>query len=177
MNKVHLEDGIYPKLARQTVENFLAGEKLSDYPSSGELGSLRRACFVTIKTESGALRGCIGTIWPAQPNLGQEIMANAISAATRDPRFSPLTLAELPGVIFSVDVLSPPEPVSGLEQLDPAHWGVIVTRDGRRGLLLPDLEGVDTVEKQLTIAAGKAGLRGYEGAEIQRFSVTRFKEK
>lgn len=172
----------YPLLARLTVERFLADVGISDdLPSEvspdASLWSIRRACFVTIKTLGGDLRGCIGTILPVQPDVGREIMANAVSAATRDPRFPPLSEVELPRVVFSVDVLSQPEPVRDLNELDPSVWGVIVTSDGRRGLLLPDLEGVDTVEKQLTIAAQKAGLRGYGGAEIQRFSVTRHPER
>jgi len=172
----------YPRLARLTVEKFLAGDDITDdlpveVSADKYFWNIRRACFVTIKTLSGDLRGCIGTIWPVQPDLGREIMANAVSAATRDPRFEPMHSPDLARVVFSVDVLGQPEPVTDLGELDPSVWGVIVTRDGRRGLLLPDLEGVDTVEKQLAIAAQKAGLRGYEGAEIQRFNVTRHPER
>lgn len=172
----------YPLLARLTVEKFLAGDEVPDnlpfeVSPEADLWNIHRACFVTIKTSGGDLRGCIGTIQPVQPDLGLEIMANAVSAATRDPRFSPMKAAELPRTLFSVDVLGPPEAVGDLSELDPSVWGVIVSRDGRRGLLLPDLEGVDTVEKQLTIAAQKAGLSGYDGAKIQRFSVVRHPER
>lgn len=172
----------YPLLARLTVEKYLADDGLPDdlpvrVSPDKAIWDIRRACFVTIKTLSGDLRGCIGTITPVQPDLGREIMANAVSAATRDPRFPPMRGLELTRVVFSVDVLGQPELVKNLNELNPSVWGVIVTRDGRRGLLLPDLEGVDTVEKQLTIAAQKAGLRGYAGAEIQRFSVTRHPER
>ena len=172
----------YPLLARLTVEKYLAGDGPPDsLPAEVSpdmaIWSIRRACFVTIKTSEGDLRGCIGTIVPVQPDLGREIMVNAVSAATRDPRFSPMSGLELPRAGFSVDVLGQPELVRDLGELDPSVWGVIVTRDGRRGLLLPDLEGVDTVEAQLSIAARKAGLRGYDGAEIQRFSVTRYPER
>ncbi|MDR3038817.1 MAG: AmmeMemoRadiSam system protein A, partial [Candidatus Adiutrix sp.] len=136
-----------------------------------------RACFVSLKTVTGALRGCIGTIYPAQADLGREIMANAVSAATRDPRFPPLTPGEQAGVVFSVDVLSEPEPVADWGDLDPARWGVIVRQGGRRGLLLPALDGVNTVEQQITIAARKAGISDLKNIELQRFSVERHPEK
>ena len=137
----------------------------------------RRACFVSIKTRSGALRGCIGTLAPLQRSLDREIIANAVSAATRDPRFPPMTREELPGVLFSVDVLSEPEPVTDLADLDPREWGVIISKGGRCGVLLPDLEGVDTVEEQLAIAARKAGIAELRGASVERFRVDRFKER
>jgi len=175
------DSAYYPRLARLTVETYLAERELSDdlwsdLGADPAIWSLTRACFVSIKNKDGSLRGCIGTILPTQPGLAREIMANAVSAATRDPRFPPMTARELPGVIFSVDVLSPPEPVGGLDQLDPARWGVIVTKGRQRGLLLPDLEGVDTVEKQVSIAAQKAGLSSLAGVSLERFSVTRYKE-
>ena len=123
------------------------------------------------------MRGCIGTISPVQVNLGLEIMANAISAGTRDPRFPSVRSAELERLTFSVDVLSPPEPIAGPDQLDPLIWGVIVEKDGRRGVLLPNLEGVDTVERQLAIVAAKAGISRLEGARLERFKVERFPEE
>lgn len=171
----------YPALARQTLREYLSKKQVDpalpiEIRSDPALWDLRAGCFVSIKTSSGALRGCIGTILPTRPTLGQEIMYNAISAGTQDPRFPSLSLEELEQVIFSVDVLSPPEPVSGPHELDPAQWGVIVEKDGRRGLLLPALEGVDTVEIQLDIAARKAGLPNAEGATLKRFSVTRYLE-
>ena len=172
------------RLARETVTRLLEGRPL---PGSGteaapsELWSgllmERRACFVSIKARSGALRGCIGTLAPSQRSLDREIITNAVSAATRDPRFPPMTCEELPGVLFSVDVLSDPEPVTDLADLDPREWGVIVSKDGRRGVLLPDLEGVDTVEEQLAIAARKAGIAELRGASVERFRVDRFKER
>ena len=178
------EDPPCVRLARETVTCLLEGRPL---PGSGteaapsELWSAlwmeRRACFVSIKTRSGALRGCIGTLAPLQRSLDREIIANAVSAATRDPRFPPMTREELPDVLFSVDVLSDPEPVTDLADLDPREWGVIVSKDGRRGVLLPDLEGVDTVEEQLAIAARKAGIAELRGASVERFRVDRFKER
>ena len=174
------EDHPCARLARETVTRLLEGRPL---PASGteaapsELWAERRACFVSIKTRSGALRGCIGTLAPSQRSLDREIIANAVSASTRDPRFPPMTREELPGVLFSVDVLSEPEPVTDLADLDPREWGVIVSKDGRRGILLPDLEGVDTVEEQLAIAARKAGIAELRGASVERFRVDRFKER
>ena len=174
------EDHPCARLARETVTRLLEGRPL---PASGteaapsELWAERRACFVSIKTRSGALRGCIGTLTPSQRSLDREIIANAVSASTRDPRFPPMTREELPGVLFSVDVLSDPEPVTDLADLDPGEWGVIVSKDGRRGVLLPDLEGVDTVEEQLAIAAGKAGIADLRGISVERFRVDRFKER
>ena len=174
------EDHPCARLARETVTRLLEGRPL---PASGteaapsELWAERRACFVSIKTRSGALRGCIGTLAPSQRSLDREIIANAVSAATRDPRFPPMTREELPGVLFSVDVLSDPEPVTDLADLDSGEWGVIVSKDGRRGVLLPDLEGVDTVEEQLAIAARKAGIADLRGISVERFRVDRFKER
>ncbi|MDR0882237.1 MAG: AmmeMemoRadiSam system protein A [Candidatus Adiutrix sp.] len=171
----------YPRLARRAVTTHLARGPLTealwaDLAEIPELLTTRQAAFVSIKTSRGELRGCIGTIAPAQPSLAWEIALNAISAAVHDPRFSPLTADELPGVVFSVDVLSPPEIIKGPEQLDPARYGVIVSRGGRRGLLLPALEGVDTVEEQLAIAARKAGLDSPTDLKLERFTVTRFPE-
>ena len=174
------EDHPCARLARETVTRLLEGRPL---PASGteaapsELWAERRACFVSIKTRSGALRGCIGTLAPSQRSLDREIIANAVSASTRDPRFPPMTREELPDVLFSVDVLSDPEPVTDLADLDPGEWGVIVSKDGRRGVLLPDLEGVDTVEEQLAIAARKAGIADLRGISVERFRVDRFKER
>jgi AmmeMemoRadiSam system protein A len=168
----------YVQLARVTVSRLLRGKPL---PKSGvEIASgewnVERACFVSIKTLRGALRGCIGTILPTQPSLDCEIIANAVAASTRDPRFPPMTATELDNVTFSVDVLSLPEPVADRSGLDPAVWGVIVTKGWQRGVLLPDLEGVDTVEQQLDIAAQKAGIRSLDGATLERFRVDRYKE-
>jgi AmmeMemoRadiSam system protein A len=170
----------YVALARRTVERCLRREPL---PLSGteidpdeSLWSPRRACFVSIKTLSGALRGCIGTIVPVQPSLDREIIENAVSSSTRDPRFPPMKFDELSGVVFSVDVLSEPEKVSDRSLLDAGKWGVIVSRGMRRGVLLPDLEGVDTVEAQLEIAAQKAGIYDMTGIAIERFSVDRYPE-
>ena len=135
----------------------------------------RAGAFVSLKKD-GQLRGCIGTIAATRANLAEEICANAVSAGCRDPRFAPVTVGELSELAYDVDVLSEPERVSGPGELDPARFGVIVsTPDGRRGLLLPDLDGVDTVDAQLEIAARKGGidLAGNDVA-LERFTVTRY---
>ena len=177
---------LFPELARATIAAYLengttlpAEHPLCANAAPAEATALARpyACFVSIKTASGALRGCIGTILPTRPNLATEIINNAISASTRDPRFPPMKASELTTAVISVDVLGKPQTIRSLAELDPKKYGVIVTKAGRRGLLLPDLEGVDTVERQLGIAASKGGIASLEGAEISRFTVDRYFEK
>ncbi|MCI1933579.1 MAG: AmmeMemoRadiSam system protein A [Atopobiaceae bacterium] len=131
-------------------------------------------CFVSLKKD-GELRGCIGTIMAAQKNLAEEICENAISAGTRDPRFPPVSKDELPKIVYDVDVLSRPEPIETVGDLDPKRYGVIVsTDDGRRGLLLPDLDGIDSVQQQLDIAARKGGIDlARDTVRLERFEVVR----
>jgi len=133
----------------------------------------RAGVFVCIK-KRGELRGCIGTFQPSSECIGSETMMNAISAATKDPRFTPVVKEELGDLTYSVDVLSCPEKVSGLSDLNPKKYGIIVVSGFRRGLLLPDLEGVDTVEEQLKITKMKAGILPHEEVEIYRFEVIRY---
>jgi AmmeMemoRadiSam system protein A len=133
--------------------------------------------FVSLHDPQDNLRGCIGTFLPTQDNVALEVIQNAISAATRDPRFPPLMSAELDGLKVKVDVLSAPELVSGPEDLDAKRYGVIVqAKEGwhRRGLLLPDLEGVDTVDEQIRICRLKAGIGPREPIELSRFEVKRY---
>ena len=127
---------------------------------------------------SGELRGCIGTIEPLRATLANEIVANAISAATQDPRFKPVVADELAELRYSVDVLLPVEPAT-IDELDPAVYGVIVEDESgvRRGLLLPDIQGVETVEEQVEIAARKAGIPHGAALKLSRFKVERFREK
>jgi AmmeMemoRadiSam system protein A/AmmeMemoRadiSam system protein B len=168
-----------PALARRVVENFVTkGEILAVPENPSELLSQRAGCFVSIKTRAGELRGCIGTIEPVKNTLAEEVIINGISAATRDPRFTPVREAELPGLKYSVDVLSPPE-LARLEDLDPHVYGVIVEDEAgvRRGLLLPNLEGVDTVAKQVQIASRKAGIPEKSKIKIWRFRADRYREK
>lgn len=164
------------QLARQAVEGWvLRGEVVRPELPAGALEGLpqRAGVFVCIKTRDGLLRGCIGSIHPTQPSLAEEVVFYAIQSASRDPRFPPVSAEELPDLVYSVDVLSPPERVRRLEELDPRRYGVIVANGYRRGVLLPDLEGVDTVELQLAIAKAKAGIPLEEPVEIQRFQVIR----
>ena len=120
------------------------------------------------------LRGCIGTFAPTQPSLAAEIIRNAVMAAMEDPRFEPVREEELKTLQISVDVLSEPEKVASETQLDPKEYGEIVQQGPRRGLLLPDLEGVDTVEEQLRIAKRKAGIAETAAVELFRFRVCRY---
>ncbi len=129
--------------------------------------------FVSLK-KFGDLRGCIGTFMPTQENIAQEIIKNAISAAVDDPRFSPVTASEVEDLSISVDVLSAPEEVKDVSQLDPKKYGVIVSSGYKKGLLLPDLEGVDTAEYQIDIAKRKAGIYPDEKVKLYRFEVKRF---
>lgn len=167
------------ELARRAVETFVRERRLITEPldSSHALLHQPAPCFVCLKTLDRRLRGCIGTIEPARPTLWEEVVANAVGAATRDPRFQPVTKAELASLCYSVDVLERPEPTT-FEELDPKIFGVIVEgADGsRRGLLLPDIEGVETAARQVEIAARKAGLPLHEPLKLYRFRVRRYKE-
>jgi AmmeMemoRadiSam system protein A/AmmeMemoRadiSam system protein B len=168
-----------PHLARSAVETYvLRGTQIDSSEAHAELLGARAACFVSLKTQDGQLRGCIGTIEPARQCLADEIIANAINAAARDPRFSPVSAEELSQLQYSVDVLSPPEPATPAD-LDPSVYGVIVEDESgsHRGLLLPDLEGVDSVAKQIEIAARKAGIPPESPLRLARFRVNRFGEK
>jgi len=120
------------------------------------------------------LRGCIGTLEPVRANLALEIRENAISAGTQDYRFSPVQKEELPELEYSVDVLSRPEPVRSISELDPKRYGVIVRQGSRSGVLLPDLEGVETAQQQVDIAMQKAGIRPGTKVDLERFEVRRF---
>jgi AmmeMemoRadiSam system protein A/AmmeMemoRadiSam system protein B len=168
-----------PALAREAVETFVrSGNILSPPQSTGEFLSLPAPCFVSLKTLNGELRGCIGTIEPSRDTLAEEIIANAISAASNDPRFEPVRPEELSNLRYSVDVLFPPEETV-LSNLDPSVFGVIVEDESgaRRGLLLPDIPGIDNAEQQVDIAARKAGIRRDEPVRLYRFKVERYREK
>lgn len=160
--------------ARMNLESsVLNGSKPLIDEDMAYLEMQQSAAFVSIK-KHGQLRGCIGTFLPSYKNLADEVAHNALAAGLKDPRFSPVAGKELDELEYSVDVLGQPEPCSRSE-LDPKKYGVIVTAGYRRGLLLPDLEGVDTVEEQLQIACQKAGISMHEKYDIQRFEVQRFK--
>ncbi len=163
------------QLAIDAIESFVKEGRTISVPSelTDEMKG-RAGVFVSLK-KHGELRGCIGTFEPTQPNIALEIIHNAISAATRDPRFPRVQERELSEITYSVDVLTEPEAVSDTKDLDPKQYGVIVESGGRRGLLLPDLEGVDTVEYQLSIAKQKAGIGEEEPVKIYKFTVERHK--
>lgn len=175
-------DHPYAHLARKTIEARLRDEQapgpadIEALSPDRALWQVHKGCFVSIKNKNGSLRGCIGTFGPTQPDLAREIMQNAVSAATRDPRFPPMKAEELDNVDISVDVLNPPELLQEGMELAPSHWGVIVSKGMRRGLLLPDLPTVTSVEQQLTIAAQKGGIDNLDDAEIRRFSISRHLE-
>lgn len=164
----------YVRLARYTIEAFVETGKLPKMPQDlpEELYQNRAGAFVSLK-EDGRLRGCIGTIHAVRESLAEEIMYNAVSACSEDPRFSPVEDWEVERLTISVDVLGETEKISSPEELDVTRYGVIVTKGGRRGLLLPNLEGVDTVEQQIAIAKQKAGIGAHESVELERFEVIR----
>lgn len=165
----------YVKLARLSVETYVKTGRAAKVPSGlpDEMYSGRAGVFVSLH-EDGRLRGCIGTISPVRENIAEEIVMNGISACSQDPRFDRVTSGELPRLEYSVDVLGEPEPIDSKDMLDVKRYGVIVSKGGRRGLLLPDLDGVDTVEEQISIAKRKAGISENEsGVKLERFEVVR----
>lgn len=161
------------QLARAAIEAFVSrGVALAPHPLVDPEYPERAGAFVSLHRE-GMLRGCIGTIGPTRPTLAEEVVANAIQAATEDPRFSPLSPSDLAELDVKVDVLHAPESCT-LDDLDPSAYGVIVTSGYRRGLLLPDLEGVDDVAQQVAIAMQKAGIDSGARCDLQRFRVDRY---
>ncbi|MBH1941912.1 AmmeMemoRadiSam system protein A [Mobilitalea sibirica] len=166
----------YVKLARLSLETYIKTGKYAKLPDDlpEEMVKKRAGVFVSLK-KHGSLRGCIGTIAPVTNSVGEEILRNAVSAAVEDPRFAPVGEHELSELVYSVDVLAEPEPISSMEELDVERYGVIVSAGRRRGLLLPNLEGVDTVEQQVSIAKKKAGIYENEEVRLERFEVVRHK--
>ena len=188
--KQHAAQDPWVRIARASLESFVCGGlRLDDVNAAVEqalnesnaedpeaireqLLQKRAGAFVSLHKD-GQLRGCIGTILPVTGCVAEELIRNAVSAATEDPRFSPVKPAEVPFLEYSVDVLGEPEDIGSKEQLDVKRYGVIVTSGYKRGLLLPDLDGVDTVEEQIAIASRKAGIRPGEPISLQRFEVIR----
>lgn len=166
----------YVELAKETIDEYIKTGKVIDIPPDlpEELTNTQQATFVSIH-KNNDLRGCIGTIYPTRENTAKEIISNAISASTRDPRFNPITEDELDSLEINVDVLTLPENIEDKSKLDPKKYGVIVSADTKRGVLLPDLEGVDSVEQQILIAKNKAGILPNEEIKLQRFEVIRHK--
>lgn len=168
-------EDLYVRLARASVEKYIRTGSVLEMPEGlpPEMTGRRAGVFVSIH-ENGMLRGCIGTIQACTDSVACEIIDNAVSASTRDPRFERIGVNELESLEISVDVLGDAERISSTEELDPKRYGVIVTKGMRRGLLLPDLEGVDSALQQVSIAMQKAGIpAGTEGVELERFEVVR----
>ncbi len=163
------------QLAKDTVEKYITGGELMNLPLDPIAEMKEKAgTFVSIKM-NGELRGCIGTFQPTTENIASEIIQNAVSAATRDPRFPPVNSSELDSLEYSVDVLGEPEKVSDRKELDPEKYGVIVKSGDRKGLLLPALAGVNSADEQVSIASMKAGIYEGEDIELFRFQVKRYK--
>lgn len=174
IEKMREQEDAYVRLARKTIEEYIrTGKKIKvpeDLPE--EMYRDRSGVFVSIK-ENGNLRGCIGTIGAVQNSIAEEIIENAISASTRDPRFAPIEQDELHLLTISVDVLGKMQQIGSPSELDVKRYGVVVTKGYKRGLLLPNLEGVDTVEEQIAIAKSKAGIGEKEEVQLERFEVVR----
>ena len=173
----HQEDA-YVSLARLSLETFVRAHRTLEVPKDlpknlpEELLNRRAGVFVTLK-KKGRLRGCIGTIGPAESCIAEEIIRNAVSSGASDLRFSPVTEEELSELVYSVDVLSPPEPIASEEELDVKRYGVIVTSGRKRGLLLPNLENVTTIKEQVAIALNKANIPEGDSYSMERFEVVR----
>jgi AmmeMemoRadiSam system protein A len=167
--------GLHPvvKLAKETVESYIRKGKVPKPRKLTPEMKERAGVFVSLH-KHGQLRGCIGTFEPKEKNVAEEIIANAINSSTGDPRFSPVTASELDDLEYSVDILTKPEPVTDISQLDHKEYGIIVESDWKKGLLLPDLEGVDSVEEQIAICRLKAGISAGEPIQLYRFQVRRF---
>jgi AmmeMemoRadiSam system protein A len=177
--KKHMErtsnEDEYVRLARETLTHYLIEGNLMELPNyvTEEMINSKRGVFVSLK-KFGALRGCIGTIFPVTGSIAEEIMRNAIEAGEGDPRFSPVSEGELEDIVVSVDVLTEPKEASK-EELDPKKYGVVVRSGRKSGLLLPDLEGVNTVEEQISIVLNKASISPNENYSIEKFEVIRHK--
>lgn len=174
VTEIKAKEDDYVRMARLSLESYLITGKLAKLPANlpAQMRENRAGVFVSLK-KYGELRGCIGTIEPVCGSIAEEILHNAVSAGTEDPRFTPVSVSELPDIVYSVDVLEKPEPIASVSQLDVKRYGVIVANGSRRGLLLPNLEGVDTAEQQVAIARKKAGIRENEKISLGRFEVVR----
>ncbi len=174
MEKRRKGEDLYVRLARMSLESWIKNGRRPAVPDDlpPDLTKRRAGVFVSLH-KNGSLRGCIGTILPVQGSVADEILRNAISAGQHDPRFDPVREEELPDLVYSVDVLSTPEPIASMNELNPKKYGVIVRKGDRCGLLLPDLAGVDTPSQQVDIALQKAGIRRDEQFRMERFEVVR----
>lgn len=171
--KIDLFEGesSYVKLAKESLESYIRTGKEISTPEN--ISGNKKGVFVTIK-KNNLLRGCIGTIEPRRASVEIEIIKNAISAGTEDPRFQAVKESELDDLVYSVDILEEPEPISSLEELDIDKYGVIVFRGMKKSLLLPNLEGINSAEEQVDIALKKAGINPHEEYKMERFEVKRY---
>ncbi|MDI3310281.1 MAG: AmmeMemoRadiSam system protein A [Thermoanaerobacterium sp.] len=176
IDNIRKSEDAYVKLARESLEYYLKNNRIMSVPNGlpEEMIKTKAGVFVSLHKD-GELRGCIGTIYPSKNNIAEEIIRNAVSAGTEDPRFYPVELDELDDIVYSVDVLTKPEPVKSKDELDAKKYGVIVKSGYKSGLLLPDLDGVDTVDQQISIALRKAGIAPDEKYTLERFQVVRHK--
>ena len=164
-----------PRVARRAIEAWTTtGEALATaeptLPSSG--------VFVTLRDRAGRLRGCVGSLEPRRPDLLSETARSAVLAATRDPRFAPVLPAELDDLSIEVSVLAPPQRIAGIEDLNPARYGVVVRDgEGRQGLLLPDVPGIDSASLQVEIARRKAGIPADVPVTLSRFEVFKYRDR
>ena len=173
MNQNKGNESIPVSIARKAIEVYLRDDKVVSPQELPVFENDPAGRFVSLHAH-GVLRGCIGTILPTKKTVTAEIVANAISACSQDPRFDAVRANELDTVEISVDILSKPETIESPDDLDPKKYGVIITSGVRRGLLLPDLEGVESVYDQIAIARRKGGIESTDKYEIQRFTVTRY---
>ncbi len=167
-------------IARKALTAYLQGQNENfalplDLPP--ELLSKTAGVVVSLYDAKQELRGRIGTYEPTQPNIALEIIANAIGAGTKDSRYAKITLEDLAKSMFVIDILSPLEKIDSLEELNPEKYGIFVEKDGQRGMILPELEGIDTVNKQVNLALQRAGLSDFYGVNVYRFSTVRLFEK
>jgi AmmeMemoRadiSam system protein A len=176
IDSLNKEKDEYLRIARHTLESYIVNHKIVDRPGNlgEELTNRKAGVFVSLYLD-GNLRGCIGTIIPTTDSVADEIIQNSISAGTEDPRFHPITESELPRLVYSVDILGKAEKIKSINELDPLKYGIIVTRGNKRGLLLPNLEGINSPSEQLSIALKKAGILPSENYGIERFEVVRHK--
>lgn len=176
MDAIRSGEDAYISLARRSLTHFIKNKHILSLPDNlpDEMVKNKAGVFVSIHKD-GELRGCIGTIYPVRDSIADEIIENAVSAGTHDPRFNPIEERELPDLEYSVDILTEPERIDSVEQLDVKKYGVIVRNGYRSGVLLPDLEGVDTPFEQVSIALKKAGIDENEKYDMYRFEVVRHK--
>jgi len=168
----------YVGLAKAAIEEYVRNGKIISIPENlpPEFHKKGRGVFVSLHKRK-ELRGCVGTYLPAHENLAEEIILNAVAACSRDYRFNSITADELPILSVEVSLLSPPERIKNVGELDPNKYGVVVKcSDGRTGLLLPDLEGVDSAQEQIAIACQKAGINPVSDKEIEihKFTVEKY---